>query len=286
MHYHIALNGMVFHAYITSLYNIQIFPTLCSSAPDDMAGQTPTNPVGVLGGHIRREKIWRGRQKLSVYFMNPDDIEDWGWKTGDGDQINVTLVDSWARTWNNVQNQNIPRLKKTAHARQADIRVKFTGMLAKSTDVHVSDIITCLLYIPILYTEEGGNWSKVGTDAQKVRSIKEPTMQLNLYPQIPQDLQESLVIHEFGHALGLEHEHQRSDFWDVLREHLDLDAMKNDPYVNPSQSVSGRAAFRNDWFESSTGYDTNLSEYDPSSIMHYRWAIEPRLLYVAPASEQ
>ncbi len=26
----------------------------------------------------------------------------------------------------------------------------------------------------------------------------------------------SYVLHEFGHALGLDHEHQRSDFWDIL----------------------------------------------------------------------
>ncbi len=44
-------------------------------------------------------------------------------------------------------------------------------------------------------------------------------------------LQKSLVIHEFGHALGLEHEHQRSDFWEVLGEYIDDEKMKEDSLV-------------------------------------------------------
>ncbi len=40
-------------------------------------------------------------------------------------------------------------------------------------------------------------------------------MVLNLYGMTKAD-QKSMVIHEFGHVLGLGHEHQRSDFWDVL----------------------------------------------------------------------
>ena len=87
-------------------------------------------------------------------------------------------------------------------------------------------------------------------------------MQLNLGGHTP-DLQESLVVHEFGHALGLEHEHQSSDFWDVLEKHLDVNEMKKDPLVG---------AAWDQWAKKSTGGQSvnDLSEYDPDSIMHYR----------------
>ena len=110
----------------------------------------------------------------------------------------------------------------------------------------------------------------VGTGATTVDDDK-PTMHLNLRGH-SSELQESLVVHEFGHALGLEHEHQRSDFWDVVGEFLDTNRMMNDPRVNPSQSEeAGKAAFGKDWFRSDPTKTTVnvLSDYDPDSIMHY-----------------
>ena len=98
----------------------------------------------------------------------------------------------------------------------------------------------------------------VGTDAfTKVRGIEKPTMVLNLKGFHP-DLQKSLVIHEFGHVLGLEHEHQRPDFWDVVKKHLDKERMLADPRVSES-----------DWFESKDAGVNMYSDYDPLGIMHF-----------------
>ena len=112
----------------------------------------------------------------------------------------------------------------------------------------------------------------VGMDAEKVEK-SDSTMVLSLRGYNP-DLQRSLVIHEFGHALGLEHEHQRSDFWEVLEKHLDTEKMMADPFVNPSDSVpeEGKAAFGRDWGQKAkeqTSGKQASSEYDPESIMHY-----------------
>ena len=107
------------------------------------------------------------------------------------------------------------------------------------------------------------NWSMVGIKAESVTKVTEPTMMLHLGGHLP-DLQQSLVVHEFGHALGLEHEHQSSKFWDVLEKHLDVEEMEKDPKV--------AAAFADQWAKKDNGEESvnDLSEYDPDSIMHYR----------------
>ena len=77
-------------------------------------------------------------------------------------------------------------------------------------------------------------------------------MYLNLYGYFVRD-QKSLVRHEFGHALGLEHEHQRSDFWKVLEQYVNK--------ANLSQACQ-------EHFKPLEG--TLLqTPYDPDSIMHY-----------------
>ncbi len=77
------------------------------------------------------------------------------------------------------------------------------------------------------------------------------------------NMQKFLVRHEFGHALGLFHEHQRSDFWEVAESLLDVEKMKNDPRM---KSVK----FNKDMLEMQTQDATTMTpEYDPDSIMHY-----------------
>ena len=111
--------------------------------------------------------------------------------------------------------------------------------------------------------DTGGNWSLVGMEAATLADLKKPTMQLNLGGHTA-ELQESYVVHEFGHALGLEHEHQCSDFWDVLGKHLDIEKMKKDPQV--------AAVFEAQWAKKAFEEPSvnSLSEYDPESIMHFK----------------
>ena len=109
----------------------------------------------------------------------------------------------------------------------------------------------------------------VGTEACRISPDK-PTMVLSLRGYSP-SLQRSLVIHQFGHALGLEHEHQRSDFWDVVGDCFDKDKMMKDPRVSMGQSMGEhRASFGRDWFKKFESDSSFTTEYDPDSIMHYR----------------
>ena len=76
------------------------------------------------------------------------------------------------------------------------------------------------------------------------------------------DYKKHVVIHEFGHALGLGHEHQRSDFWKRLKSCncIDIGAIK---------SEVGEASFKVNWGKDSDYKRKNATAYDPLSVMHY-----------------
>ena len=115
----------------------------------------------------------------------------------------------------------------------------------------------------------------VGRQAKAVQNISEPTMILSLKGvYINYKMQKFLVMHEFGHALGLFHEHQRSDFWEVANSLLDVRKMKNDPRMK-------NVKFDRDILEKQP-QDTMVMtpEYDPDSIMHY-WQVQRYSVTVA-----
>ena len=56
--------------------------------------------------------------------------------------------------------------------------------------------------------EDSGNWSYIGTDALLVPIAKATINLGDVIKQIPISVFKRLVLHEFGHALGLIHEHQ------------------------------------------------------------------------------
>ena len=106
-------------------------------------------------------------------------------------------------------------------------------------------------------------------DAAKTKTPK-PTMTLNLSGDYRDSDKKHLVIHEFGHALGLEHEHQRSDFWEVIKEFIDIDRMKDDRRFGSSKSAKKAFYGRNyEVKETLKGIGACKSEYDSKSIMHY-----------------
>ena len=206
------------------------------------------------------KKVWRDRQTLKVYFMNPDDIDDWRCR---GEPMNINTIFAWARVWNIAPYPEIPKFEMIERASRADIRVKFSSNRTFSYCKYKVFII--------FFIDTGDNWSMVGIEATQITDLRKPTMQLNLGGHTP-ELQESLVIHQFGHALGLGHEHQRSDFWEIVGRHLDIEQMKMDPIVNPSRTPEdGERMFQKDWGENNGDQSVNsLSEYDPDSIMHHR----------------
>lgn len=131
--------------------------------------------------------------------------------------------------------------------------------------------------------DQSFHWSAVGTDALLAYSHQEvPTMGFDLTKLFdmqkllslqgrslaPFDIRsllstdfERVVLHEFGHALGAEHEHQHPDAnipWDekqVLREY--------------AERGMSEAFVRRNILDKYEAADVAYSTYDPRSVMHY-----------------
>lgn len=104
-----------------------------------------------------------------------------------------------------------------------------------------------------------GDWSVVGTDALTVPA-NEPTLHLDLYKT--KDILKMNILHEFGHALGLRHEHKHPDrtldfnlpkTYELYKQQFKLD--KKEVYEQILQKLNPA--------------DIIASDYDPQSIMHY-----------------
>ena len=115
----------------------------------------------------------------------------------------------------------------------------------------------------VSFAEEGFSWSTVGTDALTV-SRTQPTMNYGwLEPGTATREYQRVVRHEFGHALGMIHEHQNPDAlgkipWD-----------KPKVYAYYAQQGWTREDVDANIFDVYDEDMTNFTTFDPRSIMQY-----------------
>lgn len=75
--------------------------------------------------------------------------------------------------------------------------------------------------------------------------------------EVDQTAKEHNIVHEFGHALGLQHEHQRSDFWEHASKFIDMTKMASDVGEKYIEHYLCKNNLRGD------------PSYDADSVMHY-----------------
>lgn len=120
--------------------------------------------------------------------------------------------------------------------------------------------------IRVAFIQGAGSWSAVGTDAlvEQWFPKNEPTMNFGWLTAASTDEEvSSVVLHEFGHALGLIHEHQQpaaSIAWNKELVYRQLGGPPNNwPRDRVDHNVFNRLAKE----------ELNFSQYDETSIMHY-----------------
>ena len=108
--------------------------------------------------------------------------------------------------------------------------------------------------IRIAFADDGA-WSYVGTDARGI-PVDQPTMNFGW-------LDEAVVLHEFGHALGLAHEHQNPDGGIQWNEAAVIAALSGPP------NNWDEATIRHNVLNKYRHDQVNGSEFDRESIMLY-----------------
>ena len=116
--------------------------------------------------------------------------------------------------------------------------------------------------IRVSFTADAGSWSFMGTDNLSIPK-SQPTMNFGWLRANSSDEEYSRVVkHEFGHALGMIHEHQHP----TANIPWDKDAVY--AYYMSSQGWT-KAEVDVNLFQKYAATSTQFSEYDKTSIMHY-----------------
>ena len=163
---------------------------------------------------------WPGHLPITISFLDDDD--------GLAQQ-----VEQVARQWIGVRRANL-RFAFLFNRNDTQIRISF---------------------------KRKGSWSMLGTSCTQNRNLTEPTMNFGwLNARASPEEFEAVVLHEFGHALGLVHEHQNpmnSIQWNRQEVYRDLDGQWD------------RATIENNVFAAVAAAGAAATPFDATSVMTY-----------------
>ena len=136
-------------------------------------------------------------------------------------------------------------------------KIRFTFIPYQgSTSGNVADVR--ILFKP------GGSSSYIGSDARRIPQ-NEPTMYFGwINEDEPEENISQVVLHEFGHAVGLGHEHQHPGSnipWDKVKVYEYYHSTQDPPWEREKVDAN--------IFQKYSSTETNYSNYDTNSIMHY-----------------
>ena len=217
-------NDMLHTCAVKSLDRILGAEEISIIPPDNKAriGNVAIHKEQLLGGPIG--SFWQNGETLRVRFLN-------------GDPRVQSRVAAIASEWSRYVN------------------VKFAFVNEGESDIRIS------IY-PNNYPNGKGSWSAIGTDARRISST-EPTMNYGwLTPDTSEQEYRRVVLHEFGHALGFNHEHQSPAggiLWNRDKAFAYYSKMNGWDAEKVEMNV----------FQSADASQTRYSNFDPKSIMLY-----------------
>jgi serralysin len=117
-----------------------------------------------------------------------------------------------------------------------------------------------------------GSWSVLGKTCRQITDVAKPTMNFGWLTADSNDEEiRRVVLHEFGHALGLTHEHMNPDGNIQWNKQQVIKDLSGDPNNWSDQEI------QNNMFRVFDEQETNFTVLDPRSIMMYpipaRWTL-------------
>ncbi len=146
-------------------------------------------------------------------------------------------------------------------AKVKNVAAQWTAPRMANLKLNFRDTTDTLVRISFKYA---GSWSVIGTTCRQVTDKAQPTMNYGwLDASTPDDEVQRVVLHEFGHALGLIHEHQNPG----STIHWNRDAVIKDLSGPPNNwSLDD---IEHNMFEPYKRSETNYTKVDAQSIMMY-----------------
>lgn len=149
---------------------------------------------------------------------------------------------------------------------QAEVQAKVEA-IAREWEAHANLTLRFVTSgasdIRISFAETGFSWSTMGTDALTARADEATMMYGWLEPNTPIREYERVVRHEFGHAIGLIHEHQNP----AAQGQIPWDKPK--VYAHYARQGWSRQDTDSNIFDVYAADSTNHTSFDPDSIMQY-----------------
>jgi hypothetical protein len=233
------------------------FPYLDELKPLDVSGYlglrfpalSPSGRIGrvfSINKHVCTEKEVSVEKKISN-ILQPSSVASKGRMWDRGTTITVSLMGNGP-----LSGARMAKIKDAV----AEWQKICSGLTFKFLPAN-----TTTANIRIAFEPSEGSWSYVGTDCLKILDGA-PTMNLGWIDTVERDL-DGTIKHEFGHVLGLLHEHQHPNNninW------IDDDLIYAYYYQFHGWSHTKVKENILDRYSIST---TLTSQYDPNSIMHY-----------------
>ena len=157
------------------------------------------------------------------------------------------------KTWMNGSTLRVRFIGGTANERA--IAREQAGWWEKAANLHFEFDNAPNAEIRIAFDTGDGAWSYVGTDCRKI-PVNQPTMNLGF-------LDGGTTAHEFGHAIGLAHEHQNPRGGIQWNEQVVIEELAKSP------NFWDEATARHNVLRKYSADQINGTGFDPDSIMLY-----------------
>lgn len=210
------------HLFFTGLLSVFIF-TACQKevSSDGAAGAAPEVSVETcpsLAGEIAHLDAGGDsmRTKNLLTYFTADQIADLRANTcltkdiivpaESGDEVNDRASGLKNRYWTPGQEVRVRFLNGSA-ALQNKV-FSYAKEWENYADIHFVKVTAGASEIRIMFEDKDGHWSYIGTENLSIEAC-EKTMNLALADNTPSTEIRRVVLHEFGHVLGMRHEHQQ-----------------------------------------------------------------------------
>lgn len=176
-------------------------------------------------------------------------------QVGSRSESAIVVKDKW---WDNGKTLRVKFLQGTENQKQFVMNTLQDWMV--SVNLKFVRVETGDSEIRVAFDSSDGAWSYIGTDALSIPA-NQPTLNLGW-------LDKAVVLHEFGHAIGMGHEHQNPDGgieW------------------NEAQVIKDLSGPPNNWDEATIRHNV-LQKYSKDQVNGTKFDSKSIMLYFFPAS--